>query len=583
VPTPDPETAGPDDADTQAGASGASPADGTMLVELDWRTVVTFLVAGLAVLAVASVARSVPRTLTWLVIGGLLALALDPVVGRLAERLGDRRRAAVGVVLAVMVLGVVVIGVLLGPETIRQARSLQSDIPDVAEQLTDLPFVGDRLAEEDAPAKVEDWIDGLPDRLAGNSTAVEGAARSTASGLLAGFVTLLFTVTLLLDGQRLVRGVRRLVPPADRVRADRIGRLLYEIIGRYFAGSVLVAVLHGLYVLVLGLILGVPLAPLLALWAMVFNLVPQIGGAIAGIPFVLLAVTQGLVIGIIALVLFVLYLNLENHVITPIVVGRALDLSPLATMVGAIVGVSVAGVPGALVAVPLMGASKAVYREVRPDPDDTSSDDEEHRLPGGHLLDRLRARFRARSGRRDGATAVAAVAIAVLLVGACGGGSADDDPVPSSTTASTAANAANGTTGDVALAEGVPNPCALVTVDEVVAATGAEIVSTQFGARTPQSAVCDHIVDADGTVGVSVTVTAQDGSQEVSLYEDFDASQTVADLGDQAVWAPEVSTLAVLSGTTAVTVQVTSSDADPDVEAQLDQATELATLALSRL
>lgn len=376
-------------------AEPAEPDTGSrelLLVELDWRPVAVFAGACLALVAAAGVLASVPRALTWLVIGSLLALALDPVVGRIAERLGGRRRAAVGLVLLGLVLVVVVVGAVLGPETIRQGRSLQQDIPETVAQLGDLPLVGDTLAENDVPDKVERWIDDIPRRLAGNATALEDAASSAANMLIAGFVTLLFTVTLLLDGQRFVRGVRRLVPPSERDRADELGRLLYRVIGRYFAGSAFVAILHGLFVLVLGLVLGIPLTPLLALWATVFNLVPQIGGAVAGVPFVLLALTQGLLVGIVAGVLFVLYLNFENHIITPIVVGKAVDLSPIATMGGALVGVSVAGVPGALVAVPFLGAAKAVYRDLR---GDAAPEDDEH-LPGSGLVHKLRMRLRRR-------------------------------------------------------------------------------------------------------------------------------------------------------------------------------------------
>jgi predicted PurR-regulated permease PerM len=376
---------------TSSNAAAGPPPRQLLLVELDWRPVAAVAAVALALVAGAVVLGSVPRTLTYLVIGALLALALDPVVGRLAERLGGRRRAAVGVVLLALLLAVVVVGAVLGPETIRQGRNLQQDIPRTVDQLGDLPLVGDTLAGNDVPEKVEDWIDDLPERFAGNSTALEDAATSAANMMIAGFVTLLFTVTLLLDGQRFVRGVRRLVPRSHRPRADELGRLLYRVIGRYFAGSAFVAILHGLFVLVVGLLLGIPLTPLLALWATVFNLVPQIGGLVAGVPFVLLALTQGLLTGIIAAVLFVLYLNLENHIITPVVVGKAVDLSPIATMGGAIVGVSVAGVPGALVAVPFLGAAKAVYRELRGQgPKDEEPD--EH-LPGSGLLHRLRSRL----------------------------------------------------------------------------------------------------------------------------------------------------------------------------------------------
>src|SRR5207244_628523 len=82
------------------------------------------------------------------------------------------------------------------------------------------------------------------------------------------------------------------------------------------------------------------LTPLLAVWVMVFDLVPQIGGAAGGIPFVLLGFAHSATTGVLAAVLFVAYLQLENHVIQPVVVGRTVQLSPPATMTAALVGVS---------------------------------------------------------------------------------------------------------------------------------------------------------------------------------------------------------------------------------------------------
>ncbi|HEX4905527.1 MAG TPA: AI-2E family transporter, partial [Acidimicrobiales bacterium] len=139
----------------------------------------------------------------------------------------------------------------------------------------------------------------------------------------------------------------------------------YRSIGQYFAGSVLVAVIAGVVVTSVGLILRVPLAPLAGAWVAVFDLVPQIGGAVGGIPFVLLGFTHSATTGIICAVFFVLYLQFENNILSPLVVGKSVDLSPPATMTAALVGVSAAGVVGALVAVPLLGAAKAVIVELR--------------------------------------------------------------------------------------------------------------------------------------------------------------------------------------------------------------------------
>jgi predicted PurR-regulated permease PerM len=187
-----------------------------------------------------------------------------------------------------------------------------------------------------------------------------------ADGLLAVTVTMLFVVTLLLDGDRLVRAGRRLVPVRHRERADRLAEVSYRVVGKYVAGSLLVAVVAGLCNLVAGLSLGVPLAPLLALWVMVWNLVPQIGGALGGIPFVVFGFTQGAGTGLACAAFFLIYQQVENNVLGPLLVGQAVKLSPPATMTAALVGVSAGGVVGALLAVPVLGAAKAVYLELRP-------------------------------------------------------------------------------------------------------------------------------------------------------------------------------------------------------------------------
>jgi putative heme transporter len=100
-------------------------------------------------------------------------------------------------------------------------------------------------------------------------------------------------------------------------------------------------------------------------WVSMWNLVPQIGGAAGGVPFVLLAFTQSPLTGVICAVVFILYLQMENNVIQPLLVGRAVALSPPATMAAALIGVSAGGVVGALLAVPFTGAVKAIYLERR--------------------------------------------------------------------------------------------------------------------------------------------------------------------------------------------------------------------------
>ena len=125
------------------------------------------------------------------------------------------------------------------------------------------------------------------------------------------------------------------------------------------------AALNGMVIFTAGLLLGIPLAPLAGVWASITNLIPQVGGFLGGSFFVLLAVTESPLTGAIALAIFLAYQQVENNVIQPAVIGRAVNLTPPTTMLAALVGGAAAGVPGALAATPLLAALKSVYLDVR--------------------------------------------------------------------------------------------------------------------------------------------------------------------------------------------------------------------------
>jgi predicted PurR-regulated permease PerM len=370
-------------------AATASPA--VRRVDLDVRTSLAFCTCFVALVAVTALVRGAPRSMTALAVGGLLALALNPLVESVQRRFGLGRAGAVALVFALFALVATALAVVLVPPAVKQAGRLGEDLPRVVRQLGDLPVVGARLSKAGVPDKVLHAVRTVPQRLSGDLTPVAGLARSAASGLAAAGVVLLFAVGLLLDGPRLVEHGRRLVPPRRLPEAERVARLMYAAVGRYVAGSITVALVAGVSVLVAGLVLRVPLTPLLAANVMVFDLVPQIGGAAGGIPFVAMGFTHSALTGVLCAVFFMLYLQFENNVLGPLVVGQAVKLSPPATMSAALVGVAAGGVVGALCAVPFVGALKIVYLEVRGSAEDVESARE--RVP---LLSRLTRRFRRR-------------------------------------------------------------------------------------------------------------------------------------------------------------------------------------------
>ncbi len=334
-----------------------------LVVSLDLRSAAGVVAGVLALFLLVALARTSARSLTLMGVGVLLAFALEPLVKAVQRRLNCPR------VIGVAIVGVLVMGAfaalvfVMGPPAVRQAEKFGSELPQTVRDLYDLPAVGPRLREADAAGEVKEWARDLPGRL--DAERVSSTAQSVVGGVVAGFTVVLVAFAVLLDGEVLVRRVRELVPDRFRERADSVGRVFYRVVGTYFAGSLLVAIIGGTYVLAVGLVLGVPLAPVAAVWYAMVSLIPQVGGFLGTSFFTILALSQGVLVGIIGLVLVVLYMNLENYVISPAIVGQSVNLSPPTTMLAALVGGAAVGVPGALAATPLCGTVKALYLEYR--------------------------------------------------------------------------------------------------------------------------------------------------------------------------------------------------------------------------
>jgi len=365
---------------------------GYLSVELSTTTVVTVLAAVTALMLVITLVRSAPQALTLIAIGSFAGLVLDPLV-KVAERMLQLTRGwASALVLLVLTVATVVFLAAVGPQLAKQTTELPDQLPDVVESLTDLPFIGSTLAENDVPAKVEDWLGTLPERLAGPSSNLTGVVESIGTGLLQALLALAIMVGLVLDGPLLVERVRALIPSENRPRADQLGRVAYEVIARYFVGNLFLSVLHGVWVAIWGTALGVPLTPFLAVWAAITSLVPQIGGFLGFALIVAVSLTQGVAIALVMGISFGLYMTFDNNVLLPIFVGRAIDVSAPVTMLGAIAGFAVAGVAGSLLAIPIIGSVKAIALVLR---EGTTPAEP----PGLHPVQSLRDRWHRRRGR----------------------------------------------------------------------------------------------------------------------------------------------------------------------------------------
>jgi putative heme transporter len=301
---------------------------------------------------------SATATITKIAIGIVLAVALDPLISALRRHGWSRPSAATAVGVGMLGLFGVVLS-LLGPPAIDQAGHFQQQLPQTVEEFYTLPLVGSWLEENDAADTVQKWVQGLPSSI--DDQTVSDTVTSLVGRVTSAVLVLAVAFAVMLDGEWIVGHARRLLPPSRRAAADRLGRIVYDTFGRYFAGSLTIAVLAGMNTLIIALVFDIPLAPVAAIWTMITNLIPQVGGFLGGAFLAILALSVSPWVAIGAVAWFVLYMNIENNVIQPAVIGRAVNLSPPTTMMAAFIGAAVAGVPGALVATPTVGVVKRLY------------------------------------------------------------------------------------------------------------------------------------------------------------------------------------------------------------------------------
>jgi predicted PurR-regulated permease PerM len=335
------------------------------VVELRSRTILRTLSIAIAVgllLAVIWVARHV---LAWVVIALFLALALDPLVSLIQHRIKLRRAPAI--VLAYLIVFVVIGGVgwsfvpKLTDEVNGFAHALPGYIHDLTHGRGRLGFLETKyhLVE-----KVREQVEkGGASRLLGLSGAAISLTKSIIT-IVAASVTIVFlTFFMLLEGRAWTDRAFSLFPESAQPRARRVGHELYRTVGGYVTGNILISVIAGASSAVVLLIMGVPYAVALGLLVAIFDLIPLAGATIAGVVVVTVAFLHSVPAGIVVAIFIIVYQQLENHFLQPVIYGRTVQLSPLAVLISVLVGAELSGVIGALAAIPVAGAIQVIVRD----------------------------------------------------------------------------------------------------------------------------------------------------------------------------------------------------------------------------
>src|SRR6476619_7031102 len=355
----------------------AGVADPTLRV-VDFRPRTIFRVIGLLiataiVLEVIWIARHV---LSWVFIALFLALALNPAVDRLERRI-NRRGAAAAIVFFAALVAIVGIAYLFIPTLVNQVNDFAGKVPDYLHDLTKgrgrLGFLQEKYHLVDKARKA--LRQGGASKLFGLSGTALAVAKGIVNAVLATVTIAFMTFFMLLDGPNCVDRFFSLLRPDARTRWRGVSREIYRTVGGYVTGNLLISLIAGGLTAIVLAIMGVPYAIALGLIVGILDLIPLAGATIAAIIVGAVAFIHSVPAGIVVVAFFIVYQQVENHILQPVVYGRTVQLSPLVVLISVLIGAELAGVLGALAAIPVAGAIQVIlldwlrHRRAQPVPE----------------------------------------------------------------------------------------------------------------------------------------------------------------------------------------------------------------------
>jgi predicted PurR-regulated permease PerM len=322
-----------------------------------------------AVSAVLLALWSVINIVILVLMAAVLAIGLDPAV-RFIERRGRSRGRAVGLIF-VAALGIAILFALLViPPLVTQVGELADDIPGYAARLSERDdAIGRYVRENDVAERLQKFVEELPETISRSFGTIVGVAGKVGSLLFNMVTVAILTIYFMLALPRMRRAAAVWFAPETRDRAEDVMDQAISRIGGYVAGILTTASIAGMSALLFFTILrlldvGIPFAVPLAVFSAVAGLIPAVGAYIGAAPAVIVGFFQSGLTGILLLVYFIVYQQVENYAIQPRIMKNAVNLSPTAVILATLVLGSLGGFAGAVLALPVTAIVKVIIMEV---------------------------------------------------------------------------------------------------------------------------------------------------------------------------------------------------------------------------
>jgi len=301
-----------------------------------------------------------------IIISLFLAAGLNPAVLFFQNR-GLKRPFAVGAVMASVLLFVSVFIAVAVPPLIDQVNSFLNNAPGLVRDLNNNAFINDLNNKYGVIDSLQTKVNSLIKDGQFAITAfggVIGVGKAVVSGLVSTLTILVLTLYFLSSLPQVIEIGLKFVPASRRNRVSKLVNAIVGRIGSFIGGQAIIAAIAAIFILIMGLIIGMPYTGPLAMFVLICGFIPLVGHFIGMSVVTLVSLTDSLSTAVIALTSYVIYVQIENYVITPRIMRRSLSIPGLVTIIAALLGTSLLGLVGGLLAVPIAAAVLLILDEV---------------------------------------------------------------------------------------------------------------------------------------------------------------------------------------------------------------------------
>ena len=301
-----------------------------------------------------------------IIISLFLAAGLNPAVLFFQNR-GLKRGAAVGAVMASVLIFVAIFIAIAVPPLLDQGNQLLDNAPQLIKDLNNNAFMNDLNNRYGVIDSLQSKIDSVIQNGEFAITAfggVIGVGKAVVSGMVSTITILVLTLYFLASLPQVINIGLKFVPGSRRDRVSKLTNAIVSRIGSFVGGQAIIAALAAIFILIMGLIIGMPYPGPLAMVVLICGFIPLVGHFIGMAIVTVVSLTDSLTTAVIALAAYIVYVQVENYVITPRIMRKSLAIPGLVTIIAALLGASLLGLIGGLLAVPIAAAILLILDEV---------------------------------------------------------------------------------------------------------------------------------------------------------------------------------------------------------------------------